>query len=631
MNHIARLLLSAAGALGALVHLGSPSAVLAADQPADWVPENAAVYLGVTDCDALVAAAKKTSTWRVINDPALEKMLAPWKEFAGKLEKLVAAQLGLESPKQLRVYPRGGLALFVVLSPPTGPDDEGDVHLGLIMEMGENREAMQRLTRAVVAKALENKAQRSTREVAGAEITTLRFTPTEPIDEADTDGAPGAADATHEEFHDLIDELPLDEMLKTVLNDAFDKLEPPEELAFTFAGSKLVLALDTETVVQTVRRLKKGREASLAASPAMATLRRHCEPRAQIQVVVNLPLIFELMAKEDPAEAKTLRGLGLKGLGPAVLTYEVAPGDDLDGRVRGFLEIKGQRSGVPKLLLMANTPTAPASIIGADTAVYGSINLDPAEILAEVLQIAARIDPEKGEAMQGGLKVPQADGSVLDVQKDVVDHLSGPLLGMLTLAKPYDDDHINAMIALGHRSRAGVEKLLALIPPGFVVSREMMGSMIYESPMIPIQGLAVALTDRVLIPLGTKGAIESYIRAQERKDGGLADDPDFRRIARLMPKRSCAVIYANGRALCDAQLAIHRAADLPEQPPMFAPVGTLLRWMLIQQFIGKDVPDPTALRKHMGLSMMTLSSESDGLRLDVIGLIPPTSGSDSRR
>lgn len=155
--------------------------------------------------------------------------------------------------------------------------------------------------------------------------------------------------------------------------------------------------------------------------------------------------------------------------------------------------------------------------------------------------------------------------------------------------------------------------------------------MIYESPMIPIQGLAAALTDRVLIALGTKGAIESYIRAEERTDGGLADDPDFKRIARLMPKKSCAVIYANSRALFDAQLAIHRAADLPEQPPMFAPVGTYLRWMLLQNFTGQDVPDPTVIRKHMGLSMMTLSSESDGLRLDVIGLVPPTSGSDGGR
>ncbi|MCP4245598.1 MAG: hypothetical protein GY778_00975, partial [bacterium] len=428
-----------------------------------------------------------------------------------------------------------------------------------------------------------------------------------------------------------IDELPLDEMVKTVLHDWFDDFKPPKEFAFTFAGSKLVLALDTDTVVQTVRRLKKGREASFAASPAMATLRRHCEPRAPVQMVVNLPLIIELMTKEMPEEAETIRGFGWPALGPAVMTYEVAPGDDVDGRVRGFLEIKGERSGVPKLLMMTNTPTAPRSIIGADTAVYGSINISPAEILAEALRITRRIDPEAGEAMQAGLKLPQEDGSVLDIQKDVVDHLSGPLFGMLTLAKPYDAEHVNAMIALGHRSRAGVEKLVALIPHGFVVPREMKGSIIYEAPMIPAQGLGAALTDRVLIVPGTKGAIESYIRAEGRSDGGLAEDPEFKRTARLMPKKSCAVVYANGRSIFDAQLAIHRAADLTEQPPMFAPAGTYLRWMLLQYFSGQEVPDPTAIREHMGPSMMTLSSESDGLRLDIVNLIAATSGTDGGR
>ncbi|MCP4245610.1 MAG: hypothetical protein GY778_01035, partial [bacterium] len=175
MNDTARLPLLAVSALGALVLLDPASIARAGDQPAEWAPKDTVLYLGVPDCDAFAAAAKKTATWKLINDPALEKMFAPWKEFGGKLEKLAAGKLGLDSPKQLKVFPRGGLAAFVVFSPSTGPDDEGAPHLGLIMEMGENREAMQRLTRAVVAKAVEHEAQRSTREVAGAEITTVRF------------------------------------------------------------------------------------------------------------------------------------------------------------------------------------------------------------------------------------------------------------------------------------------------------------------------------------------------------------------------------------------------------------------------------------------------------------------------
>lgn len=616
-------------ALATCAYLALALESYAADEPAGWAPQDAVLYVGVANCDEFVAAAKKTSTWQMLHDPALKGTVEPWTEFATKLQELMSGKLGLDSPKQLEVYPHGGLVLFAVLSPPGGAEGKENAHLGVVMEMGESLEAMQRLTRAVVEKALENKARRDTKEVAGTEITTIRFGSSAPADEADK--APSADNSALDEIHELIEELPMDDFSKMALHDALVELEPPEEFAFAFADSKFVLASDTETAVQTVRQLKKGKEGSFATTSAMGVLRRQCDLKAQVQVVVNLPIILDLASKKDPETAKVVRGMGLNALGPVVLTYEVAPGKGVDTRVRGFLQIKGERTGVAKLLMMANTKTAPAASIGAEAAIYGSVNLSPAEILAEVLQIASRVDPEAGEQMRASLKVPQPDGSMLDIQKDVVDHLSGPLFGMMTLAPPYDADHVNAMLALGHSSRAAIEKLLALVPPGMVMPREMMGSVIYESPMIPIQGLAAALTERVLIIPGTKGAIESYIRAEGRQDGGLADDSDFKRIARLMPKQSCAVLYTNGRAVFEAQLAIDKAGDVPEEPPMFAPAGTLLRAGLVQDFVGKGVPDAESLRKYLTVAMLTLSSETDGLRLEALSLLPPPKDASAPR
>lgn len=618
-------------ALVICVHLAFASESYAADEPAAWAPKDAALYVGIADCDEFVAAAKRTSAWQMLDDPVLKETVTPWKEFATKLQELVTGKLGLDSPKQLEVYPLGGVALFAVLSPSGGDGDEGDAHLGAVMEMGENLEAMQRLARAVVEKALESEARRDTREVAGNQITTIRFKPPSPADDApsadgppsDPGGAPSADGSTSDEIHELIEELPLDDISKMALHEALGDLKPPEEFAFAFVGSKLVLGSDTETAVHTVRRLKKDREESFAATSAMGVLRRHCDPKAQVQVVLNIPIVLDLSSKQDPEVAKIVRGLGLGALGPAAMTYEVAPGEGVDSQLRGFLEIKGERTGVAKLLMMANTRTAPAATISADAATYGSVNLKPAEILAEVVRITSRIDPQAGEQLRASLKVPQQDGSVLDIQKDVVDHLSGPLFGMMTLTKPYDADSVNAMLALGHSSRAAIEKLLALVPPGMVIPREMMGSVIYESPMVPIQGVAAALTERVLIIPATKGAVESHIRAEGREDGGLADDPDFKRIAGLMPKQSCAVVYSNGQAIFDAQIAIDKAGDLPDQPQMFWPAGTYLRWTLIQDFPGKGVADAASLRKYATLTMFTLRSEPDGLRMDALGLLPP--------
>jgi len=591
----------------------------AADDPAAWAPGDAAFYLGITNGDAFVKAVKKTSNYQLLHDPILKDSVAPWTEFATKLEKMAADKLGLDNPKQLELYPHGAVALFGILRLPNGEGDEGDAHAGCVMDMGEDLDAAKRLAHTVVEKALAHEGRRSTKEIAGTEITTIRFAQKEPSDDADVEAAASPEETGgDDEIAELIESLPIEEAAKAAIADMLRTMEPPDEFAFAFVDSKLVLTSDTETAAQAVRRLKKGKEGTFAGSSAMKTLRRHCDADAQVQVVVNLPLIIDLASKEDPEAAKVNRGLGLDALGPAVTTFNLAPEHGVNARVTGFLEIKGEVTGIAKLLKMKNTKTAPAATIGADAVLYGSINLNPSEILAEVLEITGRIDPQAGEQMRAGMKVPQQDGSELDVQKDVVDHLTGPLFGMMTAAKPYDADHVNAMIALGHRSRAGVAKLLALLPPGMLIPRDMMGSTIYESPMLPVLGLGAALTERVLVVLGTKGLVESYIRAEGREGGGLADDPDYKKIARMMPKQSCAVMYANDRAYFEAQAAIDKAGDAATEPPMYSPAGAFLRYFLLQNYVGEGTPEAAGLAKYFGPSMVTLTTEPEGLRLDVL-------------
>jgi hypothetical protein len=223
--------------------------------------------------------------------------------------------------------------------------------------------------------------------------------------------------------------------------------------------------------------------------------------------------------------------------------------------------------------------------------------------------------------MRADLKVPQEDGSVLDIQRDIVDHLAGPISGSLTLSKPYDADHCRMLLTMAHKSRDAIAKLFGMIPPGILVPTEMLGQTVYEFPMV--QGLAFGYTDRVIVPAATKKALEDYIRSEGKADRGLAAEPAFKRVARQVPARSSAMFYVDSVKLGDAQMALAKAPDLdPEMPPMGRPLGDMIRWFIAVTAQGQTPESLEAMRKYQSQMIMTLATEDDGLRLDAVVVAP---------
>jgi hypothetical protein len=620
VNRLGRTRLAALAACAAM--LGTT--VRAADNPAAWAPQDTLVYVGMADCDAFGKLLEKTAAFRSLEDPAAKQMTQPWVKLADKTRELVAKRLGLDDPKMVELRPHGAAAFYMNTRPDTGEKPDVVPQLIAVADMGEDLDKAKRLAKAVVQKSVEQGARREVVEIAGVEATGIKF----PKQSQDATAATGEGKSFMEEMAAIIesDEVGLDPTYRAMLSEAARNFEAPDEFEFAFAfrGPVLTVGSDLSALRQALRVQREDADATFAKDAALRLLERKCDAKAPMHLVVNLPEAFKQIQRYDPDDGgKFIEASGLKSFGPAVMTLWPVPSDDLDSRLRGFVKIGDMNSGIGRMLKMDNTPSAPPASVGANAAGYGSINIDVPTIYDEVLKIVTRMNPAEGEQMRAGSKVPLPDGTMLDIRNEVLAHLTGPLFGYATMDAPFAADDLNVLVGMGHKSRPAFDKLLGLAQ-GMLVGREMMGAQVYDLNMIPIMGIQLAVTDRHLIPIGSRKAVEGFIRAEGKTDGGLAGERRFRKLARHVPERCCAMIYQDAQRAFDAGMVAKDAGLNPDQPPIFGgSIGTLLQWQLAQAYTGSQMDDLKALRKYQTLTLLTLSSESDGLRLDGVSMVAP--------
>ncbi len=597
--------------------------VLAATAPtnaepwvAEWAPGDALVFVGIPNCDELVDAAKKLSAYKMLQEPALKDEVQPFVKVLENAREMLAKELGLDSAKELEIYPHGAVALTISATLPTGDDDEPTAHLAAIMDMGEDADNARKLVKKAIARCVEKGATKAVARASGQDVTTMKFR------ESDTEEGAGTSLS-----ESLLKGVEIDEMTRMGASQFLDQMEMPKEFAVAFspcadAGVEtcLIIGSDKEAVTAALRQLKRGKEKSLAAAPAGRSLKKKCDAEAHLQIVLNIPAFIEMLGAAEPDSRRYISAAGLQAIGAFVMSIEFSPKGNIDSRVRGFMHVAPDRTGVAKLLMMDNANTVPPSTVPADAIFYGSINLDFSAIMEEAIAIATRIDEAEGEQMRAGMKVPQPDGSVLDLKADIIDKVVGPLSVTVSGAMPFKTDDVNLLVSLGHKSREAMTKLIGLFPPGMLMPTDMMGSTVCETPMLP--GAALGITDQVLIPIATKKAVEAYIRSAGKVDRGLSDDAEFRKIAKRVPKKSCAMAYGNAVRMLEAQMAILESGDIdPANPPMFGTsLGDMLRWWIASQAVSKDPDNAEMFRKYQTNSIMTMATESNGLRFDTVSV-----------
>jgi hypothetical protein len=618
--HIARYLLTAMLALA-----GTAPSARAADSPAAGAPSNTVLFIGVPNCDALVEAGKRTSMGKMWEDPAVKDAIKPYMSVATKLKELVARKIGLDNPDDLLVHPHGAMGAFLTMSAPAGDDKEAQVQLGLFADFGENVEAAKRVTDRLVGKLIEEGAQRETVEAAGAEITSLKYAApeSESEGEATTNGenAPGKSAGFASEVVDILksEKLGLNDMQWMVLQQALGDLRPPEEFALAYAGSRLVLGSNSGVVGDALRALRDGGDASFAGNPAMAMLERRFGKESPVQAAVDVPRLVELLAQADADAAKFVRAAAMDQFGPVAMVVEIAPTAGVESRTRGYWEIRDASRGIGKIVLMPNRRTAPPAFLEADTIMFGLLHLDVPAMVDEIIEIAGRIDPAEADKIRSGMKQTLPDGSPMDIRQDVIGHITGPFFMNLRAASPFGPADCNASLGFNINSRAAIEKLLAQIPAGMFTTREVRGGLVYEFPMVPIMGVGAGMNDSAIV-LGTTSAVEGHLRAEGRETGGLADDPLVQRALRELPDQACMIAYGDRRKMFDAQTAIVKSESGKQPTPFGSQAGAWIQFWLREQFLFETIADYQALAKYQGMQMVTLTSESDGLRFEAVEL-----------
>ncbi len=585
----------------------------AKDNPAKWAPKNTVLYVGVPNCDKMVKSLKKTALYKMSQDSDLSEAVQPFKKFFENAKSVMAEELGLDSPKDLEVYPEGPIAAYLAAS--SQVDDDGvPLHgIALIMDMGEKLEATRSLSKKIVDACLSQGGNKDKKEVAGTSVTIVRFKK-----EGDAEEINYAR--VEEIVEKLFDGVEVEQTVKMGVAQVLGGVKPPDEFAFAFSESRLILASDFATVSDAIKRLNGKDDDTFASSKAMRSLRKRCSKKAHLQFVFNTPEFLDIVKSVRPDASKQISASGLSAIGPFVMTTQFAPSSKLDFVTKGYLEIDGgERVGIAKILLMENSKTAPLATVPADVLWYASMNLNPAVVLEEVIAITARIDPAEADQMRAGMVMPLADGSTLDIRKEVVAQMTGPLSMMMNARAPYAAADFGAYIHLGHSSREGINKLLTGVFAGMLMPSDMMGQTVYSVP--PVPGLSLAVTEKAFL-VATKKAAENYIREEGKSGQGLADDKTFKAVVKRVPKKTCMVMYGDSRRMLAAQEAIARMGDArPNSPPPFGmPASAFVRWAIGQNIDPDMIKHADAMRKYQTSGIATISTESDGLRFDLVAI-----------
>lgn len=600
--------------------LAAPAALGQVD-PLTWAPDDAVVYIATPDSKALMEAVKGSAGWTqmkmILQDVGEDASAAAFDH----LRDYLVTWFKLDGPKALEVYPQGAAAAWIRIKAPNGDAEEPDLFFSAALDMGERMGDAKKLTDRFIDRMKEQGARAEEKSVAGMEMVVLNL---EGMRETRID--PKFVELLEEVVKSMIPDEQAAEMMTQMGPLSFEDIEWSGRLIIGRAENRLLFSNDAADSEMTARRLKDASMASLARTDVQALLKRHALPGAQFIFAFNVPTLIGEINKEDENVRKTTTAMGLTGIGPIVGALTYTPSDELESKGTIFASFKGEAKGLARIVAdMKNQPLVPPAIIPEGTAVWGRANIDFGRVMEVVSEIVRAIDPQQGQLMDASMKVPTPSGEILDLRKDVFDHLKGPIQGLITAEQPYGNAQVNTVLAVGHDSRAAIDKLITALPPGMLTPTDMLGSTVFQVMMVPIPGLALGVSNGHLIPLATKAGVEAFLRAEGREGGGLSEDPAFRETARHLPREAAMVFWQNTPRLFEAQLAIAKSGDF--KPGAMDPgmvfgqdFGYLVRMMLHQQFPGAAMKDPEKLRPYQAPAMMTVTTSAEGAKMEFVHL-----------
>lgn len=593
-------------ALGVLAVVVSVAGAFAQDKkldPAQWAPKDAIAFVGVTDIDEMMDSLKKTAGWRLMQDPAA-KALAEMNialTFIEKIKGRIASALETDASKLKNPF-GGPMAIYLTATGGDKPTPEVTIVLS-VKDTGTMREYYDKAVSRF-------KKSADSHEAVSFGSQSIDYFKTK----ARSDEESAAKGETDEEepAMGLSEDEQMAAMLDQIFGELFSADALPENLSLCLTESRLFIGLTPDHVKDALRREKGGD--SLRDHEDYKAIGQQFKKVGPMRLFVSLPRIFEIARAADPESAREAEVVfGAKCLRSVIGHAAYAP----DGKCDSWMELQilmsGERSGLAKILSMKNRAITPPAGVSADHALFASANVNAGEVFDEVERMMRQTDPEAAEAMRAEMDVQTPDGKKLNVRKDVLEHLVGPLSMALGIKTPYGQDSVRFALRLGHNNKSAIETALAIAKESGapLQEREMAGARVFDFMF----GIVIAITNDAIL-VGAKDSVESGVLASA--DGALSADANFKRAAELVPGEAWGLMYIDSRKFFEASLDLARHRDEIEQNAFMNPLSMVALGMS-QAFganVEKDkVEELRPLAKYQTPQVVTLATTPDGLRL----------------
>jgi hypothetical protein len=582
------------------------------NDPGAFAPPDALALLGVTDLDEFLDGYKKSAGYKLLQDPAFKDAPGQFNaihRFIEEFSKRLAKALDTESEKLKN--PFGGTIALMAL-PPSGESKSPS----LVLVAGvKDKTLMREYYTKAVANFKKIADKHESVDFAGGAIdhfTTREKTGDEKSSENEAEFDPESLEmSTEEDVAHVMDK---------IFGEFFSADSLPESLATYLTDERLVVALSPDDVKGVFRREKSGE--TLRDQEDYKSIGRQFEKPGPFRLFVNLPKVFDLAKAESPEGFKEMMNIFGGKCMRSVIGHAGYSTGRCDTRVEIMLLTSGERTGLMKILSPKNRAVGAPDGISADTTMFMSAALNPAETLDEIERMIRANDPEAADEMRESLEsVTLGEGEKISLRKDIIDNLREPLTFTFGLAKPYSPESPRFTVSIGHRSKSAIERVVEKFRTMVgLLDRDVRGTTVYDAP-VPFK-LSVALTNDSVI-FGSTNSVEEAL--QTGRDAGLAPDATFKRTLELAPKEAWLMLYVDGKRLYDgiAELGKHKVSLMQQQ--MTGNIGAGIAYGMAEAFSPGETDNSAALRRvaeFQSAGILTVTTTSDGIRVSLLNGVP---------
>ncbi len=567
--------------------------------PADWAPADCLVMVAVDDVDRLATAVRDLKGMNRYFDPASGPAFGEARQFRELTSKVLERlALVLDTPKDQLKSPFGGPAVFYLAGAQVGDAPDAVLMAGL-----KDVELAQRYVDAALKKLRETASDVKTESVGSDTIHFLVHRP-----KGDSDDEDGS---DFDEFEELERAALLAGDFDGYLDSIFSAEKLPEELAICLSGRRLIVASSIDAAR---KALRIEREAPLSRQETYRTLSRRFEPLGQVRIIVNGAELWKQIKRETqrPDEIEEGRKLGIDTLQMVFGHVRLGGGDGAQMVSEGVAYTGTERKGLFRLLSFENKPIDPPPSIGSDSKLFVSVAFSPMELIDRTIQFMRVVDPDEAQRMESGLEnMPLSESETVNIRKEVLEKLDGPLSWTVDLRKPYSVETTRFYGTLGLRDRDAIVRFLSKVP--LFTQREVRGVPVFDLPM---GGLSILLRERFL-NVGPTSSVLSGLDSSSTSR--LAESAAFRRAKRHGASEAWLVAWWSGRELMQAMLDIANSDDLSSQNSW---EGIVLQSLTTEMRL--DESERAIARKNLEYNpdvILTVSTLPDGIGFKMVSFL----------